>query len=65
VADFEASDKLGVEPLFEPRQYDAVTCMFAIHYFCVSEKAFTMFLTNVASNLKDGGLLYLSVLVCT
>eukprot|EP00884_Botryococcus_braunii_P022897 jgi/Botrbrau1/9291/Bobra.0111s0016.1 len=55
IADFEASDKLGVEPLFEARKYDAVTCMFAIHYFFVSEKAITMFLKNVSSNLREGG----------
>lgn len=54
VADFEATDKLGKEALVEARKYDAVTCMFAIHYFFVSEDAITMFLRNVANNLKDG-----------
>lgn len=55
VADFEASDKLGKEQLIETRKYDAVTCMFAIHYFFVSRAAITIFLSNVANNLKDGG----------
>ena len=34
--------------------YDAVTCMFAIHYFFVSEVALKQFLQNVVDNLKAG-----------
>jgi len=30
---------LGLSEWREERQYDAVTCMFAIHYFFVSEQA--------------------------
>ena len=52
--DFVATPDLGQKPWHEPRQYDAVTCMFAIHYFFVSEAALKQFLQNVASNLKDG-----------
>ena len=51
-----ASPDLGQKPWAEPRLYDAVTCMFAIHYFFVSEAALKQFLQNVASNLKDGAL---------
>lgn len=56
-AEFEASDLLGLSLWKEPRQYDVVTCMFAIHYFFVTERALDTFLHNVAINLKDGELL--------
>eukprot|EP00466_Bigelowiella_natans_P004543 jgi/Bigna1/90277/estExt_fgenesh1_pg.C_660085 len=36
-------------------QYDAVTCMFAAHYFFRSEAMAKAFLTNVTAALKDGG----------
>ncbi|CAL8470296.1 g9838 [Coccomyxa elongata] len=54
-AEFVDSDQLGVSLWKEPQQYDAVTCMFAIHYFFVTEHALDTFLRNVAINLKDGG----------
>ncbi|EIE26052.1 hypothetical protein COCSUDRAFT_61044 [Coccomyxa subellipsoidea C-169] len=54
-AEFVDSDQLGLSLWREPRQYDAVTCMFAIHYFFVTERALDTFLHNVAINLKDGG----------
>jgi len=54
-ADFEDTTALGIEEWKEPRQYDVVTCMFAIHYFFVAEKALRQFLHNVSINLKDGG----------
>jgi len=38
----------------EEREFDAVTCMFALHYFFVSEQALRMLLANVARNLKPG-----------
>lgn len=37
--EFVDSPKLGTEEWLEPAQYDVVTCMFAIHYFFVAEKA--------------------------
>lgn len=39
VADFVATPDLGIREWREEEQFDAVTCMFAIHYFFVSEKA--------------------------
>lgn len=54
--EFESSSMLGIEMYKdEHRMYDAVTCMFALHYFFVSEKALHQFLQNVACNLKPGG----------
>jgi hypothetical protein len=35
--------------------FDAVSCMFAIHYFFESENKLDGFLNNVSSNLKKGG----------
>lgn len=37
--EFVDSPALGVQEWREARQYDAVTCMFAIHYFFVTEQA--------------------------
>ena len=53
-AEFLASPELGLSVWQEPREYDAVTCMFALHYFFASEKTLHMFLGNVARNLKPG-----------
>lgn len=36
-------------------KFEAVTCMFAVHYFFKSEKMLDAFLKNVANNLADGG----------
>ncbi len=36
-------------------KFDAVTCMYAIHYFFESEEKLHGFLHNVSSNLKTGG----------
>lgn len=52
--DFVASSELGQSKWDEPQQYDAVTCMFAIHYFFVSEAALRQLLENVVNNLKAG-----------
>jgi len=41
-------------------KFDAVTCMFAIHYFFLSEKTLNGFLNNVSSNLKKDG-----IFICT
>ena len=46
---------LGTKEITWDCQYDVVTCMFAIHYFFVSEQAIKMFLKNVATALKPGG----------
>ena len=48
------SDQLGASEWREPQQYDAITCMFAIHYFFVSQAALHRFMENVSLNLKDG-----------
>ena len=48
------SDQLGASEWREPCQYDAITCMFAIHYFFVSPAALHRFMENVSINLKDG-----------
>lgn len=53
-ADFEDTPLLGQQEWRESAPYDAITCMFAIHYFFASEKAIKTFLHNVSINLKDG-----------
>ncbi|GFR40878.1 hypothetical protein Agub_g1529, partial [Astrephomene gubernaculifera] len=57
--EFEAVDWLGERPYEDPgagpASYGVVTCMFALHYFFVSESSLRMFLHNVASNLRTGG----------
>lgn len=54
-ADFEDTPMLGQKQWREELQYDAITCMFAIHYFFESEKAIKTFLHNVSINLREGG----------
>lgn len=34
---------------------NVVTCMFALHYFCESERSLTVFLRNVSEFLEEGG----------
>ena len=56
-AEFEPSDILGVQDwVDEPGapQYDVATCMFAIHYFFVTEAGLKQFMRNVSLNLKTG-----------
>ena len=48
------SDQLGASEWSELQQFDAITCMFAIHYFFVSPPALHRFMENVSINLKDG-----------
>lgn len=55
-ADFEDTPMLGQKQWREELQYDAITCMFAIHYFFESEKAIKTFLHNVSINLREGSL---------
>ena len=38
--------------------FDAVSCMFAIHYFFQNEEKLNGFLLNVSSNLKKGGVFF-------
>ena len=52
------SDQLGQAEWRESAPFDAVTCMFAIHYFFVSERALDTFLRNVATNLREGELIH-------
>ena len=61
-ADFRQSDDLGLTspilfgPAHAPAQaFDAVTCMFALHYFFASETSLRHLLTTVAANLRPGG----------
>jgi len=53
-AEFVDSDQLGASEWQEPQQYNAITCMFAIHYFFVSPAALHRFMENVSINLKEG-----------
>lgn len=53
--EFLDTPNLGLQEWKEAQQYDVVTCMFALHYFFVSEAALKQFFHNVSINLKDGG----------
>lgn len=53
-AEFEATEDLGKREVRLGRQFDAVTCMFAIHYFFASEQSLDNFFHNVSINLKEG-----------
>ncbi|EKX48235.1 hypothetical protein GUITHDRAFT_105843 [Guillardia theta CCMP2712] len=58
-ARFLQSDSLGISSpiLFASNrhQFDAVTCMFALHYFFGTEHSLRNLLTTVSANLKVGG----------
>ena len=62
--DFRQSDDIGVTspilfaPDDAPASFDAVTCMFALHYFFASETALGHLLSTVAANLKPGGVFF-------
>ena len=58
VAEFRVCDTLGSAPFAAPPPFDAMSCMFAAHYFFVSEAAASTFLANVAANLKPGGFFF-------
>lgn len=58
VAEFQVCDTLGSAPFAAPPPFDAVSCMFAAHYFFVSESAASTFLSNVSANLKPGGFFF-------
>lgn len=53
--DFEQCEHLGDRDVPELEPFDAVTCMFALHYFFSSEATLATFLRNVAGSLKPGG----------
>lgn len=54
-AEFAATEDLGKREVNLGRQFDVVTCMFAIHYFFASKAAADNFFRNVSINLKQGG----------
>ena len=54
-AKFNLVDCLGTKDLDFGEKFDVVTCMFAIHYFFVSEAAIKQFFRNVAAATKPGG----------
>jgi hypothetical protein len=56
-AQFEQTDQLGLQLWQEERQYDAATCMFALHYFFDKESTLMMLMQTVAANLKPGEVL--------
>ena len=56
--EFERRDDVGSHPIAWPRRYQSVSCMFAAHYFFVSEAAVKAFVTNAASALSPGGYFY-------
>ncbi len=45
-------------PFSEGQAFDAVSCMFALHYFYKTEDMLQTFLTNVATHLSPGGLFF-------
>ncbi|KAI8466031.1 MAG: mRNA capping enzyme-domain-containing protein [Monoraphidium minutum] len=55
VCDFEQCDHLGDRDMAEFDPVDAITCMFAIHYFFAAKETLDTFLKNVAGSLKSGG----------
>lgn len=52
--DFEQCEHLGDREMPEFEPFDAVSCMFAIHYFFAREEMLSTFLGNVAGSLKAG-----------
>jgi len=52
---FEQTDSIGRDGWACSEQFDAVSCMFALHYFCGTERSTRDFFEGVASNLKVGG----------
>lgn len=55
-ADFIATQKIGDEVWLDERgPYDAVTCMFALHYFFSSQRSAENAIEMAAKNLKPGG----------
>lgn len=53
-AEFGQTELLGKQEVKLETQFDAVTCMFAIHYFFASKAALDNFFHNVNLNLKQG-----------
>jgi hypothetical protein len=55
---FEQTDQLGLEVLQQERQYNAATCMFALHYFFERESSLMKLMETVAANLKPGATVF-------
>jgi mRNA (guanine-N7-)-methyltransferase len=54
--DFQVCNDLGrTVCTYGNMKYDAVTCFFAIQYFCAQEEMLHKLLATVATNLKPGG----------
>ena len=53
--EFLHSTCIGTEVWPAGESYDAVTCMFALHYFFQSERSATKAIELAAANLKEGG----------
>lgn len=52
---FEVRADLGTAAVTWSKQYQAVACMFAVHYFFATEATIKVFMGNVAAALEDGG----------
>jgi mRNA (guanine-N7-)-methyltransferase len=68
--EFEATRDIGIRSIEWPIEFpqvkthfDSVSCMFAAHYFFVSEYSLDCFFSNVASALKPGGVFYGTLLL--
>ena len=56
IVDFDATPDIGDKVWRDPKgPYDAVTCMFALHYFFHSEATARNAVAMAADNLKPGG----------
>lgn len=62
-AEFQQIDTLGVAVHDAGRQFDAATCMFALHYFFDREESLSTLMTTVANNLKPGACVRVCALV--
>ena len=49
---------LGVEEIAWPSKFEAVSCMYAVHYFFSSRDVFKTYLLNVYNALSDRGVFF-------
>ena len=54
--EFVHTSSLGTSKWKDDKEYDVITCMFAMHYISDREDTMRTFLHNVAINLKPGGI---------
>lgn len=54
-ADFVATTDIGQKVWKEDKPFDAITCMFALHYFFASKESARKVIELVNANLKEGG----------